>query len=93
MTADHIQLRVAHPGPVRLRLRWSPYLSIRTLDDTAVGGACVSDDQGWVRIVTQAAGDYTISAHFDPTDYRVNNACTSNAHASGGDGRAVGRLR
>jgi hypothetical protein len=51
---------------VYMRVRWSPYLTVRHLDGTLVVGACLSDAKGWTSITVPAAGQYRVTSRFDP---------------------------
>jgi hypothetical protein len=53
-------------GPVFLRVRWSPYLTVQHTDRTLVVGACLANADGWLRITVPSSGEYRITSRFDP---------------------------
>ena len=53
---------------VDLRMRWSPYLVVETPGGTRVDGACIADNDGWLRVGLPAAGKYRITGRFDPVN-------------------------
>ncbi|MCX4748832.1 MFS transporter [Kitasatospora sp. NBC_01287] len=59
--ADDAQLRltVSTPGPVLLRIPWSPWLTAH-----GPAGACLSQDGDWTRLTAPAPGEYLIDARY-----------------------------
>ncbi|WP_329564414.1 MFS transporter [Kitasatospora sp. NBC_01266] len=59
--ADAAQLRltVTAPGPVLLRVPWSPWLAAH-----GPAGTCLSQDGDWTRLTAPAAGEYRIDARY-----------------------------
>jgi hypothetical protein len=67
-SVDPTRITISAPGPgaVYLRVRWSPYLTVRHADGTLAVGVCLADAGGWVNITVPAAGEYRITSRFDP---------------------------
>jgi hypothetical protein len=61
-----ITIQTPAAGAVYLRVRWSPYLTVRHPDGTMVAGACLADAEGWLNITVPAAGEYRVTSRFDP---------------------------
>lgn len=54
---DWFEVVARHPGPQRIRLRYTPYWSV------AGGGACVAeDDKGWTVLDVEEPGDFRVEA-------------------------------
>jgi hypothetical protein len=58
-TAAEVSLTVLTPGPVTIRIPWSPWLSAH-----GPAGACLAQEGDWIRLVAPAAGDYVIDADY-----------------------------
>ena len=54
-----VVLTVPAPGPVTVRVTWSPWLDVR-----GPAGSCLSRDGDWLRLEARAAGTYRISARY-----------------------------
>jgi hypothetical protein len=61
-----ITIRASGPDAVQLRVRWSPYLTVRRLDGTLAVGVCLANSDGWLNITVPEAGDYRVTSRFDP---------------------------
>jgi hypothetical protein len=61
-----ITLQAAGADAIQLRVRWSPYLTVRRLDGTLAVGACLANADGWLNITVPQAGDYRVTSRFDP---------------------------
>jgi hypothetical protein len=61
-----ITIRASGPDAVQLRVRWSPYLTVRRLDGTLAVGVCLANFDGWLNITVPEAGDYRVTSRFDP---------------------------
>ena len=61
-----ITVDAAAPGAVYLRVRWSPYLTVRHTDGTLANGVCLDNADGWLNITVPDAGQYRITSRFDP---------------------------
>jgi hypothetical protein len=53
-------------GPMLLRVRWSPYLTVQHTDRTLAVGACLANADGWLKITVPTSGEYRITSRFDP---------------------------
>lgn len=54
------------PADVYMRLRWSPYLTVRNPDGTPAVGACLANVNGWLNLTLPAMGEYRVTSKFDP---------------------------
>ncbi|MFB7664617.1 MFS transporter [Kitasatospora sp. NPDC056138] len=57
--AARVVLAVSAPGPVRVRIAWSPWLSVH-----GPGGACLARDGDWTMLDAPAPGNYRIDARY-----------------------------
>jgi hypothetical protein len=57
--AAQVVLDVPVPGPVQVRVEWSPWLRV---DGPA--GACLTEDGEWTRLVVKTPGRYAINAEY-----------------------------
>lgn len=61
-----ITITTAAQATVSVRMRWSPYLTVR---DPSVGlsvPACLTDSEGWIRLFLPRAETVELSSRFDP---------------------------
>lgn len=61
-----ITIQTSAAREVHMRVRWSPYLTVRNLDGTPTVGACLADADGWLNITVPKAGVYHVTSRFDP---------------------------
>jgi len=61
-----IGLQVARPGPVTLRVHWSPYLLLQQQETQQPVPVCVANQGGFVRLAAVPAGRFELVSHFDP---------------------------
>jgi hypothetical protein len=64
--ATGVDLNTTGSATVQLRLRWSPYLTVRTAAGQPVPGACLRRAGDWTELVVPAAGGYRVGERFDP---------------------------
>jgi hypothetical protein len=57
--ADRIVLAVSAPGPVTVRIAWSPWLSVH-----GPSGACLTREGDWTRLEAPAPGTYRIDTGY-----------------------------
>jgi hypothetical protein len=67
-TADNsgLTLTTSAAGTVGVRMRWSPYLTVRDPTSGASVSSCVIDANGWVNVVLPRAETIRLSSQFDP---------------------------
>jgi hypothetical protein len=61
-----ITIQTSGPAAVHMRVRWSPYLTVRHLDGTLAVGVCLANADGWLDITVPETGDYRVTSRFDP---------------------------
>jgi hypothetical protein len=61
-----ITIQTSDAGPVHMRVRWSPYLTVRHLDGTLAVGVCLSKAEGWLNITVPESAIYRVTSRFDP---------------------------
>jgi hypothetical protein len=61
-----ITIQTSGPATVHMRVRWSPYLTVRHLDGTLAVGVCLANADGWLDMTVPEAGDYRVTSRFDP---------------------------
>ncbi len=59
-----ITVNVPTPGPVLLRITWSPWLRIDNTLPSDPAHGCLSQDGQWTRLDARAPGTYTISTRY-----------------------------
>jgi hypothetical protein len=64
--ATGVELSTSGAANVQLRLRWSPYLTVRTAAGKPASGACVRRAGNWTDLVLPVAGTYRVGERFDP---------------------------
>ncbi|MBP0455659.1 MFS transporter [Kitasatospora sp. RG8] len=57
--AARVELTLSAPGPVVVRVPWSPWLSVQ-----GPAGSCLARDGEWTRLEAAAPGDYRIDAPY-----------------------------
>lgn len=67
VTPSSVTLATTAAGTVRLRLRWSSYLTVVRPGTREQLLACVSDDGGWTRIDVPRAESFSVVSQFNPT--------------------------
>lgn len=68
-----ITIQTSARDGVHLRVRWSPYLTVRNMDGTLAVGVCLADADGWLAITVPHAGLYRVTSRFDPV-HRLESA-------------------
>jgi len=61
-----ITLTSSSAATVAVRLRWSPYLTVRDPSTGAAVSACVIDVSGWVSLIVPRAETVELTSQFDP---------------------------
>ncbi len=64
--ASGVTVSADAPTTVRLRVRWTAYLTAETVGGEPARGACVRDDGGWTTLQLPRSGTYRVVARFTP---------------------------